>query len=120
MTNRDGRRAGESPEFTLQDSIRILQSVAASYTNPPQLKPGDLIQSKAHFASWSGFNPETRAALIVVAVYPDMGAVTKEASDIGVPGIKFASLEVEREGVHTWIQQAWHFEPYTGPMPDAY
>lgn len=120
MTNRDNRRAEEAVEFTLPDAVRILRGVAASYANPPAFKPGDLIQSRAHFISWAGFDPQQRAALIVVEAYSDMGAITGDSGDKGVAGIKFAYLEVGREGVHTNIDQAWNFEPYTGPMPDEH
>lgn len=121
MTNRDHRRAGERPEFTREDAIRIQRGVFARYTNPPVFKPGDLIQSVRHFASWDGIDPERVAQpLIVIEVYPDVSVMTGEATDKGVPGIKFATLDPYQEGIAFRYEHTWLFEPYAGPTPDEH
>lgn len=121
MTNRDFRRKGEAPEFTCEDAIRIQRTVFARYSHPPTFKPGDVVQSARHFATWDGIN-QARVAqpLIVIAFYPDLFVMTGDTTDKGVPGIKFVTLDPYKEGVAFHYEHAWSFEPYTGPMPDEH
>lgn len=120
MTNRNGRRVGEPEELTRETAIQILRRVFTAHTNHLDLRPGDIVQSKRHFAGWSGSIERERSPLIVLAYYPDVSVITGEPKDKGVSGIKFARLHPLEEGVEVMLMQAWHFELYDGPMPDKH
>lgn len=107
-------------EWTQEYAIRVQRSVLAAFTKPHPHKVGDLVQSRRHYVSWAGHDPAPAAPLMVVAVYDDLGAITGTPIDKGVPGIMFSALTSHNEGVGLFQDQAWHFEPYDGPMPDAH
>jgi hypothetical protein len=110
----------EPKPFTQADAVRILQDVAVAFLNPAAFKPGDLVQTRSHFESWEGADQSKKAPVMVLAIYDDLGTVTEQPEDIGVKGIRVARLYPDEEGVAMLLEHAWHFEPYTGPMPDAH
>jgi hypothetical protein len=119
MTNRNNRRPGERPEFTRLDGVRALRDVLSTYLKPMDLKPGELVQARHNFRHWSGYMPREKAPIMVIEVYPDLGAVTGEDMDKGVPGAKIAYAQSD-EAIRFELEQAWRFEPYDGPVPDAH
>jgi hypothetical protein len=111
------QKQGKPVPWSQEDAVRVHQAIIEAFRHPEPFKPGDLIQSKRHFISWDGHSPAPAAVLSVLAVHPDLGAVTGDSIDKGIPGITFADIDPSKELVHTYQSQSWHFEPYTGPMP---
>lgn len=106
-----------------EDAIRALLVVSAAYVNPGEFKPGDIVQTREFLAALSGHTPRELAPMVVLEVVEDLAEVTDNEDQRGVMGLRIGMVvgtNTDRPGIAMRFEEAWSFEPYTGPMPDAH
>lgn len=103
---------------TNKEVIPALRRMHIAYTNPTTFEPGSLVISKNLTPE---FNRMTQSDLVVGVVLrncPNLFQVTGEVVHWEAPGVLVGFLygACLEEDWHP----AWHFETYTGQMPDSH
>lgn len=114
-------RAKDEEKVSREDTIRALRCVSAAYIAPGVFKPGDIVQSREPLAAWSGFQARDLAPMVVLEVVEDLAEVTDDEEQRGVMGLRLGLViggGTGQPGIGLRFEEAWNFEPYTGPMPD--
>jgi hypothetical protein len=110
------RRISASQEMSRDDAIRVLRSVQAKYADPPKLKVGDLVRTREFLSEWDGYEAPYRSPMIVLMTLEDLSAVTGEAADLHVQGVKLARINTGQGGIAVFVSPCWKYELLTKPQ----